>query len=138
MWSRCRKSLSVLSKWIAWNLGDGSKIKLGEDPIMGMEDSYKFSVGLLDELHEKEIYYLHQIKDNSLNLLGGTCWKYANSLNLNSQFKEEWINFIKSLRLCGIALVNRQDSLLWSWNTKNGILSAKLAYEAITFEAKLI
>ena len=52
MWSNCLKYLVVLSKWLAWHLGNGSRIRLEVDPIMGLGDNYKLSEGLLNDLHE--------------------------------------------------------------------------------------
>lgn len=39
--------------------------------------------------------------------------------------------FYKSLRTYGIYLHEREDNIIWTWNTSNGILSSKLAYESI-------
>ena len=60
-------------------------------------------------------------------------WKSAHSLNINPQYISEWNLYTKTLRRGGITLGEREDKLLWSWNTTNAILFAKLAYESIIF-----
>lgn len=35
------------------------------------------------------------------------------------------------LKSCGFQLSNEDDALLWSWNGKNGGITAKLAYDAL-------
>ena len=58
MWSNFLNYLSVLAKWLAWCPWNGREIRVGEDPIMGLEDNYKLLASLINELHGKYIFYL--------------------------------------------------------------------------------
>lgn len=57
--------MNVVSNWINFYPGDGVKIWLGEDPILGLEDQFKLTDGLLNALHDKYIYFISQAKENS-------------------------------------------------------------------------
>lgn len=100
-----------------------------------MVESYNLSEGIINFLVDKGIFLLHHIKDHNEDWVGGRRWKNTHSLDLNSQYVTEWDNYTKSLRRSGIYLDAREDHLLWSWNTSNGVLSSKLAYESIIYES---
>lgn len=119
---------------MAWYPKNGRKIRVGEDSIMSLEDNYKLSDALLNELHGNNIYFLSQVQANHLDIADGVRWKTTSCLHLNAHFEAEWNTYIKALRVCGFSLLGRKDKLLWSWNTLNGTLSANLTYEAIIFE----
>ena len=53
-------SLPVISNWIAWHPRNGTTIKIGEDPIIGINNSFKLLVELISVLHEKGILFLNQ------------------------------------------------------------------------------
>lgn len=133
IWSNCLNFINIVLKWISWSLGDGTKIRLGEDPILGMEDNHKLSKGLINHLHEKGISHLFKIKEHNDDMMGGKGWMNANSLNLSPKYYVEWNSFTKSLRTFGIFLCEMDYNLLWTWNTSNGILSSNLAYASIIF-----
>jgi hypothetical protein len=48
--------------------------------------------------------------------------------------KDEWTNYTKGLVNAGIKLNDEKDNLMWSWDTKQGQVSAKLAYEVQVME----
>jgi hypothetical protein len=48
--------------------------------------------------------------------------------------KDEWTNFTKGLVNVGIKLNDEEDNLMWSWDTKQGQVNAKLAYEVQVME----
>lgn len=68
--------------WLAWRHGDGNLIKVGEDPIMGLKNSYKIFESLINVLHEKGLYSLsHVSKYLVLNV--ETCnWLFSIELEL--------------------------------------------------------
>lgn len=63
----------------------------------------------------------------------GANWKSYFGLNSQNHFKDEWNNFIWGLKHSGLYLVEMDDKLIWSWDTKSGNLSTQLAYEAISY-----
>lgn len=56
-----------------WYPGNGRNIRVGEDPIMGLERNYKLSDSLLNELHGENIFLISQVQTNNLDLISGMC-----------------------------------------------------------------
>jgi hypothetical protein len=61
-------------------------------------------------------------------------WKNVETLGLEGAQKDEWIKYTKGLVNARIELNDEKDSLLWSWDTKQGQVNAKLAYEVQVME----
>ena len=48
--------------------------------------------------------------------------------------KEEWETYVKGLVISSFDLNTDKDCLVWSWNTKGGVVNAKQAYEVQMWE----
>ena len=105
---------------------------MGEDPLLGSEEHYELSEGLIRELHARVLYFLNQFVSQYETLSGSNIWKNVDELNIPVQYKDEWTNYIKMLNSNGIILTDNEDFLKWSWNTSNRTVTTKLAYEEIT------
>lgn len=53
-----------------WNIGNGRKLRIGEDPWPGCESQHLLSEHLIMELRQKGLYTLHQLVDP----LGNNMW----------------------------------------------------------------
>jgi len=126
--------LTIVSKWIAWSLDNGSKIYIGKDPIVGYTNQCKLSEGLVQHLNGKRIYFLNQIYSQNEDKGGAYVWKSIEVLGINPHYKDEWTNYLKMSRLCAFDLNKSEDSMKWSWNTEDGIVTTQLAYEVITLK----
>ena len=58
IWSCCLNSLNALFDLVALKPERDSKIRIGEDPIVGTTCFYKFSEGLIREINGKGITFL--------------------------------------------------------------------------------
>jgi len=67
-----------------------------------------------------------------------TRWKKVGSLGLVGTQKDEWNYYIRGLVSVGIELNNENDKLLWSWDTKQRKVNAKLAYKAQLLEGGVV
>ena len=93
VWSNCLRSFHIVSKWISRYLGNGCKIRVGMDLIIGLGSNFQLHVNMR-EIHEKGIYFLNQIKNQSHNLCGGLGWKSLNLCPYLFPFiKNGWILF---------------------------------------------
>lgn len=81
IWS-CLNSLNVVIDWVAWNPGRGSKIRIGEDTIVGTYGFYKLSEGLIRELNGRGIIFLCQAISHHCDIIVGEQWKLSTKLNL--------------------------------------------------------
>lgn len=61
--------------------------------------------------------------------LTGFIWKIAEILNILGEQKFEWETYVRGLKHSGFVLYNDIDSIVWSWDSKVGKVSAKQAYE---------
>ena len=43
----------------------------------------------------------------------------------------EWKGYIIGLKSLGLQISEEDDSFLWSWNSKNGEINAKMAYDTL-------
>ena len=136
IWNSCLQSLPKVSNWIAWSLGNGAKFHIDKDSIVGSNNQYKFSDGLLWELHGNGYFFSNKAYIHNRDREGGRGWQSVEASNLNFQYKEEWSNYLKMLRFCGVALNDSEDSMKLTWNITNGFVTTKLAYEAISLEKK--
>jgi hypothetical protein len=63
-------------------------------------------------------------------------WKTTEALGLKGAHKVEWTNYTKGVVSSGIELNEEKDRLLWSWDTKHGQVTTKLAYEVQMMEER--
>lgn len=54
-------TLQWMPRLIRWEVGDGFKIKIGSDAIMGIDGNHTLSFQLLNFIHRNNIILLHQI-----------------------------------------------------------------------------
>jgi hypothetical protein len=125
-------SLPLLKNWLAWSIGNGKSVFIGQDPFIGCGSSYKLSPDLLAHLSSMQIYTIAHISHSSqYNLSGSHDWLDASYLNMEGSLALEWRNYIMNLRRNGVVLKEVCDSLVWSWNHASDTVSTKMAYEAL-------
>ena len=126
------KALPILKLWLAWRPGDGWSIRIGRDPILGLDGAFRLSDPLLSVLLDNRIYFLAQaakyIDENFF-----TVWMDARDLNLTGTMATEWNYYIYKLRNTGLRLYHVRDSLIWSKNVRTGSITAALAYSSTVF-----
>ena len=121
------KALPILKPWLVWRPGDGWGIRVGRDPILGLNRSYLLSEPLLAKLCEKRIYYLAQAASNNTDV-GFTGWVDEQFLELTGAHAIEWKEYTYQLQNSGLCLKQCKDTLYWSRNVKTGHITAALAY----------
>ena len=122
-------SLSIITDWLVWNPGNGWDIRIGEDPMIGSQSYYKLSKNLNNILHVEGIIFLAQAGIMDIEDSSSLRWKKEETLGLEGGKKEEWDKYVKGLVGSGFDLNTKNDTLVWSWNTKGGYVNAKQAYE---------
>ena len=110
------------------------KIRLGIDPISGLDASYSLPVDLRDYLADYGITYLAQAQKQDGFSQGFNAWYLASDLDLGGDWADLWTSFVKGLSHGGIKIRNFEDSLLWMYDKKSGTVITKKAYEFIVSE----
>ena len=122
-----------VGNWLAWLVGNGREVRVGEDPWLGSGESFKLSKGLVLKLRSLGIFTLNQAF--SLSLQRETLWKNSEDLGLEEGLREEWNDFVSLLKSCFIHLEEEEkDNLFWTKNPVNGDFMAKLGYKNWSLE----
>ena len=72
-WKVLVLAFPLVGNWLAWLVGNGRKIRVGEDPWSGEGERYKLLEGLVSKLRSLGIYNLNQAC--SISLQRETLWK---------------------------------------------------------------
>ena len=91
-WKSLVLAFPLVGNWLAWLVGNGRKIRVGEDPWLGVGERYKISEGLVSKLRSLGIYNLNQAYSTSLQR--ETLWKSSEQLGLEEGIREEWEEYI--------------------------------------------
>ena len=130
IWRGFLLTISWLGKGLLWQVGNGSAIRLGVDPVVGMGTSFILPRDLRDYLEDYGICTLAQAR-NQTSFASGYSFS-AYDLDLQGEWKFHWENYIRGLEFGRIRLSDHRDSLLWSHNNYVGPLTAAMGYEYIT------
>ena len=116
---------------MAWNVGDGKRVLVGQDLIVGCGSSYKLSLDLLQHLSSLQIYSSHIAHSSHLNVSGSHDWLDASDLSLTGVLAQEWCSYVMLLRSSGFSLKDEGDKPVWTQNKSSSSVLVKLAYEAL-------
>ena len=61
IWKVVVLSFSVLETNLAWNVGDGRKLRVGEDPWVGSTQQHILPSHTMEALRHGDIFYLYQL-----------------------------------------------------------------------------
>jgi hypothetical protein len=65
IWKSLVKSFSVVGKGLAWRVGKGTKVRIGQDPWSGSDIDHLLPQPLIDILHDRGLFHLAQIVDRN-------------------------------------------------------------------------
>ena len=60
-----------MGEGLAWNVEDGTKVRVGEDPGVGICMDSKLPYNMIEPLRDRGLYKLSQIVDHGINNLWG-------------------------------------------------------------------
>ena len=118
-----------IGKGLLWHVGNGSAIRIGADPVVGMGSSFILPRDLRIYLEDYGIVSLAQARNHTSSAT--RYWFTADELDLGGEWKILWENYIRGLEFGRIRLSDLCDSLLWSQNNYVGPLTAEKGYDCI-------
>jgi hypothetical protein len=77
----CGFSFSI-ERWLIWKVGNGHRVRVGEDPSIGSGLNYKLPENHIFSLHEKGIFFLHRVTDPDMTSIWRKEWKSAETIGL--------------------------------------------------------
>ena len=129
IWKGFLLTLSWLGRGLILKAGNGSSIRLGVDPIVGLGSSYLLPHDLRDDLEDFGICTLEQARNHTP--FAQSYWFMADELDIHGEWKLKWDSYIRGLEYGRIRLSDFCDSLLWEHNQHVGPLTAALGYDCI-------
>ena len=127
-----------IGDWVAWKIGNGRSIHIGQDPWVGSGDTFKLTDHLITQLVDRGVRLLADASSRTEDHRG-TIWKTAQELGLEENEAAKWRRYINQLGNNFILLTEDRDKLIWTWNMKERKFSAKLGYETtVQLESKQI
>ena len=99
IWKGFIKTLHWIGKGLIWQVGDGSEVRVGADPIVGLGCSFILSDELRSYLEDYGICTL----DQAINHASGL-WFSAEELDLCEEWSLLWNTYIRGLEYNRIRL----------------------------------
>ena len=130
IWRGFLQTIPWLGRGLIWQVGNGSAIRLGVDPIVGLGSTFLLPCDLRDYLEDYGICTLAQARNQTP--FASSYWFSADDLDLQGDWKIIWENFMRGLEFGRIRLSDHYDSLLWSYKKYVGPLIAAMGYDCIT------
>ena len=96
------KILLWLLGFIWWEVGDGTKIRIGLDAIMGMNGIFSLLVQILSFIHNKGILLLQQIYHQCINSIDIQLWSKDEDIRVWEAYVEECERYISHIWFVGI------------------------------------
>ena len=123
---------------LCWKVGNGKNIKVGIDPIIGIEEDYKLSSNILNYLDDIGYTTLAQIRRPIWR--NRDCSYSLTTKDLGLIIQESTIEleaYVKNLNLAGRRLSMEEDSLIWSENLQTSNIFNKYAYKVIVQDSSI-
>lgn len=126
IWNGFLSTILWIGNGQSWQVGNGRLIRVGADPMVGMECSYILSDELRLYLQDYGITTL----DQAFNYATGV-WFTAQELDLCADWSCQWDLYIKGLRSNRILLKEVPNNLLWTYDTHAGSITAAWSYACL-------
>jgi len=97
VWKALVESFPLVGKWKIWRIGNGEKVRLGEESWLGDGNNYKLFPPVLHFLKTKNLRVLSDLNNGYPHIQGRMGWKSAHSLDLPEALQEEWNSYISLL-----------------------------------------
>ena len=95
LWRGFVDTLSWIGKGLIWNVGNGSSIQVGADPMVGFGTNYILPIGLREYLEDYGIVTLNHARN--LTTSATSYWFTAADLDLCNEWKFHWDRYIWGL-----------------------------------------
>ena len=79
VWKETLDSIKIIKQGILWHVGNGEKIRLGQDPWVGCNEGYALSREIINHLKSRGVYSLSQIEKVGQSKIWDQAWKLGGS-----------------------------------------------------------
>ena len=125
------KSFDVIGGGLDWSVGNGRKIRIGEDHWAGCLQQHLLMEDTIQALREAGYYHLHQLEAPIQMVHWGQYWIRAKDLGLDAHSTRDLQEYIRSLTRDHILLREREDILIWNF-APAGTYTLKSGYTVLS------
>ena len=129
IWNGFLLMLTWAGRCLSWQVGNAVDTLIVSNLIVGTDTLTVFPPDLCEYLEDYGISSLAHARNLSPEVLG--YWLTAEDLELGGEWKLLWDKYISGLEHGRIRLNNQNDSLIWTYNSLNGDITAALGYGLI-------
>ena len=106
-------SFHVVEEGIAWNIGNGSFVRLGVNSWLGCDHRYILLVHMVLNLSKKGFHTIHSIVVYNRSSIRGEGWLSNVEAGFEGADKDMWEAYVANLRNNNICLQVCNDKLVW-------------------------
>ena len=111
-WKVVVLSFDVIESNLGWNVGNGRKLRVGEDPWVGCTQQHRLPVHTVEALRQRGIVYLSQLAAPIQVNPWFQTWRSASEYGLVEPDERELKRFFGDLTQAQIQLRDREDELI--------------------------
>jgi len=112
IWKAILQAFEVISKGLAWRVGDGHKLLIGKDPWSGSDGAHILSGPLCNKLELRVLRFLYQVEDPQTTTIWNQGWCDGVRIGLQGDLPGEWQHYTQALKSAHIRLVQREDEMI--------------------------
>ena len=112
IWKAMVLSFDVIESNLAWNVGNGRKLRVGEDPWVGCTQQHRLPVHTVEALRQRGIVYLSQLAAPFQENPWFQSWRSAHEYRLTEPDERELERLLGYLTRAQIQLRDREDELI--------------------------
>ena len=133
VWKAVVASVQLIERGLAWQVGDGSQVRVGCDPWVGCPPNYALSRELVAYLNSEGYFYLSQVADPRSTTFVKQGWMSGLDLQLDNRWLEEWNQYVADLSLSSVRISDSVDTLRWV-HAQTGSYTPKFGYKWIMLQ----
>ena len=113
VWKVIVASVQTIEQGLAWNVGDGTQVRLGCGPWVGCSDRFSLSRELVTFLNGRGLYTLSQVANLRSSSFLKQGWLSGLELQLEERWMEEWNLYVSALQFSYVRISDSRDELRW-------------------------
>ena len=96
-----------------WQIGNGRKLRVGEDPWVGSNQEHILREGVIRELRIRGIYYLYQLSTPLQEFHWEQTWIWATELGIPDRECRDLGGYLEAVEHAQINLRYQDDVIIW-------------------------
>jgi hypothetical protein len=98
------QAFPLIGSYLAWNVGDGTCVRLGADAIAGCGNDIFLPQELILQLQERGLFKLNHVSNPGITDIWHQGWMSAGMLGLEGEYADLWNTFLSEMDRAHIRL----------------------------------